>query len=115
MQSKLNLNGEQYMKLLLTQLKNQNPMDPMDNSKMLAQMSDMASLQATNEMQDSFDDVMQLVNLTGGANLVGREVEYFEGSKKVKDTVDAVTVENGQMKVQCGDTKLKLSDIKSVL
>lgn len=115
MDSKLSLNSDEYMKLMITQLENQNPMDPMDNSKMLSQMSDMASLEATKELQGSFDNVMELVNLTGGANLVGREVEYEQDGTTARATVDAVNVKDGQLNVQCGDKGLDLSDIKTVL
>lgn len=113
--SKLNLNGDQYMKLLLTQMKNQNPMDPMDNGKMLSQVSQLATLESTNSLKNGFQDVLKLVNVTGGANLVGRDITYRDGNGTASGTVDAIKTIDGKLRVECGDQSLSLSDIVSVL
>jgi flagellar basal-body rod modification protein FlgD len=113
--SKLQLTGDQYMKLLLTQMKHQNPMDPMNNSEMLSQVAQLASLEATNNLKSGFQEIMKLVNLTGGANLVGKEIEYRSGDGTVRATVDAVRTTEGELHVECGEESFGLSQIVRVL
>ena len=113
--SKLHLNGEQYMKLLLTQMKHQNPMEPMDNSEMLGQVAQLANLEATNTMKAGFESIMKLVNLTGGAGLVGKEVEYSGDGGTGRGTVSAVRTSGEKLQVECDEKVLDLSQILRIL
>ena len=115
MNTGLDLSGEKYMKLLMTQLKHQNPMDPMDNAQMTQQVAQIANLQTTKNMKEGFDKIMKLVNMTGGADLVGKEVEYRNGSQKVSNTIDAVKPDGGQLKLQCGDDTVNLSQVVRIV
>ena len=115
MNSGLDISGDKYMELLLTQLKHQNPMDPMDNAKMTEQVSQIATLQSTNKLKDGFDKIMKLINLTGGAELVGRKVEYRNGSQTAEARVSAVKPEGDRLQLQCGDETVNLSQIVRIV
>ncbi|MCH8217810.1 MAG: hypothetical protein IH892_13685, partial [Planctomycetes bacterium] len=47
-----------YMKLLVTQLQNQNPLDPMSNSDLTAQLTQFSQLEQLEAMGRSFDGVL---------------------------------------------------------
>lgn len=53
--------GEQFMQLLLAQLRNQNPLEPMDNSEFMGQMTQLNSLQELQKMNDSLTRLVNLV------------------------------------------------------
>lgn len=55
------LNKDSFMKLMLAQLQNQNPMDPMDNKEMLAQLTQMSSVETMGTLTKSFEDTTKMV------------------------------------------------------
>lgn len=51
------LDQSDFLKLLTTQLKQQDPTDPVDNKEMLAQMAQFSSLQGITEMGGTLKDI----------------------------------------------------------
>jgi len=51
------LGGEDFIKLLTTQLNNQDPTEPVDNSQMIAQLAQFSSLSATNSIKDTLSSI----------------------------------------------------------
>lgn len=47
------MGAEDFVKLLTTQLQNQDPTDPVDNTQMLAQLAQFSSLSNLNDIKDS--------------------------------------------------------------
>ncbi len=66
-----------YMKLLITQLKNQNPLEPMSNNEMASQLAQMASLQQLESMSTSFSSVLDAVELEYAGSLLGKEITFL--------------------------------------
>lgn len=46
-----------FLKMLTTQLQNQDPSDPVDNKEMVAQLAQFSSLSATTEMGSTLKDI----------------------------------------------------------
>jgi flagellar basal-body rod modification protein FlgD len=66
------------MNLLVVQLQNQNPLQPMDSSQMAAQMAQLGSLQALNNMGSSIQQMVNYLastNSMNAAQLIGKTVE----------------------------------------
>ncbi|KPF90422.1 hypothetical protein IP81_15415 [Novosphingobium sp. AAP83] len=51
------LGAEDFIKLLTTQLNNQDPTEPVDNTLMLAQLAQFSNLSNTNEMKESLQTI----------------------------------------------------------
>ncbi|NBQ88731.1 MAG: flagellar hook assembly protein FlgD [Betaproteobacteria bacterium] len=68
---------DRFLKLLVTQLKNQDPMNPMDNAQMtsqIAQINTVTGIQQLNETVKGITAQFSAMQLVQGAQLVGREV-----------------------------------------
>jgi flagellar hook assembly protein FlgD len=85
-----------YMKLLVTQLQNQNPLEPLDNNEMASQLAQFSQLQQLESMSLSFADVLITINRSYANSLLGKNVTFYardettgELNKKV-GTVDSV-------------------------
>lgn len=63
-----------YFKLLAAQLANQDMSNPMDNSEMMAQMTQMAMVQSMSAMTESIQTSTAVSTQTYAASLVGQEV-----------------------------------------
>lgn len=71
------LSQSDFLKLMTTQLNNQDPTNPMDNSQMLAQMAQMASVSGIQDMQKSIGklvDTLSAGQTLQAAALVGHQV-----------------------------------------
>lgn len=63
-----------YFKLLAAQLQNQDASNPMDNSEMMAQMTQMAMVQSLDAMTSSVQTSTAISTQTYAAGLVGQEI-----------------------------------------
>ena len=83
-----------YMKLLISQLQNQNPLEPMDNNQMasqLAQFSQLSQLESANStlssMNTSFQTVLQATNRNYANSLIGKTVTFFTEDEETGETI----------------------------
>lgn len=69
--------SQQFLKLLVTQLKNQDPLNPVDNAQMtsqMAQISTVGGIQSLNTSVNGLNTSLLQMQALQGAALVGREV-----------------------------------------
>ena len=74
---KTKLSQEQFLKLMLAQLKNQDPTKPLDNAQFLGQIAQVSTVTGIQELQSSFKDFassLQSNQLLQTSNLVGHNV-----------------------------------------
>ena len=84
------LDVSQFMDLLIAELRNQDPLDPVDNSEMAQQISQIREIAAT----DKLSSTLAAVNLTTASSLIGREVEALSDlGETVRGLVEKVTVQ----------------------
>jgi flagellar basal-body rod modification protein FlgD len=71
------LGQDQFLNLLVAQLKNQNPLDPFDDAQMMAQLAQFSQLEQTKQMTTamlSFIKQQGAANATGLTALLGKHV-----------------------------------------
>jgi len=69
------LGKDAFLKLFLTQLDNQNPWEPLDNSEFIAQMAQFASLEELSNLNTNFDLMLKLEYIAQAVQLIGHKVE----------------------------------------
>ncbi len=77
-----------YMKVLITQLQNQNPLEPMDNNEMASQLAQFSQLQQLESMNSNFAQILAITNRSYANSLIGKEVTFF-----AQDTVTGELVQ----------------------
>ncbi|OHB81020.1 MAG: hypothetical protein A2Z38_02520 [Planctomycetes bacterium RBG_19FT_COMBO_48_8] len=65
-----------YMKLLVTQLKNQNPLEPMDNNEMASQLAQFSQLQQLESMNSNFAKILAGTERNYANSLIGKEISF---------------------------------------
>ena len=84
---------DQYLQLLVTQLQNQDPLDPVSDKEFIAQLSQLSSLQSLQSLDANFSEVLKLQQLTSGSALVGKTVTFSgDDGNDATGRVSAVTV-----------------------
>ncbi|MCW8908990.1 MAG: flagellar hook assembly protein FlgD [Gammaproteobacteria bacterium] len=74
---KSSLGQDAFLKLMTTQLSNQDPFEPMDNGDFLAQMAQFGTVNGVNELLTSFQSMaasLQSSQALEASNLIGRNV-----------------------------------------
>lgn len=66
-----------YLKLLVTQLQNQNPLEPMDNQEMAMQLAQFSQLELLEKMSVTFQKVLQATDRSQAATLIGKRVTFL--------------------------------------
>jgi len=66
-----------YMKLLVAQLQNQNPLEPLDNNEMASQLTQFSQLEQLESMNTNFAKVLSSVERTYANSLIGKEVSFL--------------------------------------
>lgn len=109
-----------YMKLLVTELQNQNPLEPMDNNQMAAQLAQFSQLQQLEGMNSNFASVLAVNELAYASTLIGKQVSFLHetqsGDKELASgPVERVTTdEDGEILLSVGDKTPALEEIISV-
>ena len=108
-----------YMKLLVTQLQNQNPLEPMDNKDMTAQLAQFSQLQQLESMNNSFGKVLDSVQRGYASSLIGKEVSFkataSDGTVETRTgDVEEVLVDKDGLTLLVGDEKVDLADVLSI-
>ena len=65
-----------YMKILITQLQNQNPLEPMDNNDMSSQLAQFSQLQQLESMNSNFANVLSTTERNYANSLIGKEISF---------------------------------------
>lgn len=86
-----NLDKDDFMKILITQLQNQDPTKPMEDKEFIAQMAQFSSLEQMTNMSSQFTELSAALKGAQALNLIGRQVELVSGDRLVQGKVEAVT------------------------
>ena len=89
------LSIESYFKLLSAQLANQDMTSPMDNSEMMAQMTQMAMVQSLGTMTTNMKQEMALTKTSYLAGLIGKDVSAKVPEAEQKANPDAPKEKSG--------------------
>ncbi|HHV14955.1 MAG TPA: flagellar hook capping protein [Gelria sp.] len=104
------LDKDDFLKLLIAQLKYQDPLEPMKDREFIAEMATFSSLEQMKNLNTGFEKLADNINnnlipalmFQQSANLVGREVAYLDPDSLEEETpeiltgmVDSVLFKNG--------------------
>jgi flagellar basal-body rod modification protein FlgD len=110
------LDVDSFLKLMISQLQNQDPLNPMDNSQMLAQISQMRQISATDGLSNTLQSVLFGQSISNASSLIGREVRALgDDGNDVTGYVEKVAVADNQVNVYVGSQSVKLSNIREIL
>lgn len=107
------LGKDDFLKLLITQLSNQDPTSPMDNTQFIAQMAQFSSLEQMTNMNQEFGKLNNMLVSSQAVGTIGKTVDVDVGGVKTTGTVDAVTYGNNPQ-VRIGNMYYDMKQISAV-
>ena len=112
-----------FLQLLITQLQNQTPFEPVDNSAFMQQMAQFSSMEEQRELNDnllallSFQGALaKIQGLSEGSALLGKQVTYDDGSGNLTTgTAESVFVDSqGGVKIVIDGERIDLGQITGI-
>ncbi|MDI3518101.1 MAG: flagellar basal-body rod modification protein FlgD [Caldanaerobacter sp.] len=110
--TKSELGKDDFLMLLVTQLKNQDPLNPVDDKEFLAQLAQFSALEQMRNLNESFNFVKAIALI--GKNVYATINEGNGNYKEVFGKVDAVYRENGQYFLKVKGLDIPLDAVRAV-
>ncbi len=103
---------DQFLKLMVAQLKSQDPLEPMKDQEFLGQLAQFSTLSGIEKLNANFSDMLSLQQITQGSNLIGRQVVYKDADgKTTQGTVQGFAVNQGRVELQIGNDAVGLDRV----
>jgi flagellar basal-body rod modification protein FlgD len=109
------LDQDAFLKLLVAQLRYQNPMSPADPQAFLAQTAQFTTVEKLTQLTTQLADSDRMAQVATGSALVGRNITYQldDGTTKPGTVTSARPTEDGCVLV-VNDTEIALDDVTAV-
>jgi flagellar basal-body rod modification protein FlgD len=113
------LGKQDFLKLLMAQLSNQDPMKPMDDTQMIAQMAQFSALEATQSLKDVVQQSSNTQTISSAAALIGKYIRADQAdTTTINGAVTGVKFEttNGSVTpiIQVDGTDVNYSTINQI-
>jgi len=108
------LGKDAFLHLLITQLKNQDPLNPLKDSEFVAQLATFSSLEQLGNLNKGMDKMASQAvqqNLLTAVSMIGKEVVTTDGKRGVVHSV--VTADDG-IRLRVGEDSILLSNIREI-
>ena len=90
---KMELKTEDFIKMMITQLQNQDPLEPAKNQELLAQMSQIGQLQSSTTLQESLQGMVLQNQIGSASGLIGKTVKGLDSTDApVEGLVNSIKV-----------------------
>lgn len=108
------LGQEDFLKLMVEQMRNQNPLDPQDNSEFFNQIAQFQTLDAMNVISEAITTLVEISGLSNASSLIGRtivaevdqspdpETGFPRPPQEITGVVDRVTFDSNGAVLQVG-------------
>lgn len=109
------LDRDAFLKLLVAQLKYQDPTKPADTSQMVAQSAQLTMVERLNDIATAMQDAAASDKLSLAGSLVGKDVTFRNSvGLDVTARVDSVRFEEGELSVQAGGNSVPIGSVIAV-
>jgi flagellar basal-body rod modification protein FlgD len=114
--SNFNLQPMDFIKMMVTQLQQQDPTKPADNSQLLAQMGQIGQLQSSNTLTESLKGMVLQNQIGSAGNLIGKSIQGLDDqNNELGGVVNSVKVEGTDVFLELDNgNKLALSRVTSI-
>lgn len=103
---------DQFLQLMVAQLKAQDPLTPTTNGEFLAQLAQFSTLSGTEKLNTSFSEMLSLQEITQGSSLIGKNVSYTnDAGAAASGLVKSAGVTDGKLSLQVNSDTVQLSQI----
>lgn len=110
------LGMDDFLKLMISELQNQDPLSPMDNSQLLQQISQMREIASTSSLTDTLQAVLLGQSINNASSLIGKQVRVLNASGDyITGNVEKVSVAQGNVQLYVAGQPVALGNVSEIL
>lgn len=112
---RLELGQDTFMKLLLTQLKYQDPLSPMEDREFITQMAQFSTLSEMQKLNKSVTEMVAAQTLANATVLIGKTISGLSSSgDTVTGVAQAAIMREGKVYLRVGSSELEVATVREV-
>jgi len=110
------LGKDSFLKLLVTELRHQDPTKPMEDKAFIAQMAQFSSLEQMTNIKKEITNLNHSSKSHEAFSLLGKNISAFNPRTKsrIDGQVTSIQFLNNQLKIMVGKKEVSMKDINSV-
>lgn len=109
------LGKDAFMRLLLNQMQNQDPLNPMDGADFFAQLAQLSLLEQMYQLNDTLSASQRQQQLVQAGTLIGRKIEAtLQDGTSVSGVVDGVHMVDNVVYLDVNGSQVALGDVTTV-
>jgi len=116
------LDINQFLQLMVSELTHQDPLNPMDNTQLVQQIGELRAVAASDQLTSTLQAVQTQQSLTTASSLIGKQVTALTtDNQNISGKVTSVSVEvdpdnnaKRTYKVKIGDQSIDLQNVREV-
>jgi flagellar basal-body rod modification protein FlgD len=109
------LGKDQFLNLLMTQMQNQDPLEPMDSQATIAQLAQFSSLEQMQNLNEQVSVSRRSDELIGSAQLIGSRMSgQLLNGRQIQGVVEEVKWENNDMLLKIDGTVYSIKQLESL-
>lgn len=89
------LDSDEFTQIILTELANQDPLEPNDTSALLEQLSTIRSIESDTQLNDTLSSLVDRSDFSAAASLIGSQVTTSDNGLSLREVVSVTQNDDG--------------------
>ena len=107
---------DDFVSLLVTELQNQDPLEPMKNEAILQQISQIREIESSRRLTETLESVLLGQSVGTASSLLEKNIVGLSDlSETVTGRVDRVSIADGLVKLHIGEHTINLKNVGEIL
>jgi len=113
----INMNSEDFLKLVVAQFENQDPTNPVSNEDFVLQLSQLTTLEQMQDLTATVSATSPILQLSSSASMMGKLVQFTNPDIGGNETgvVDKVVMKNGKILMEINGLQVPFTNLTQVL
>lgn len=103
---------EDFLRILLTQLRFQDPLKPVDNQQFVAQLAQFSALEINRQQSEKIDTLLTIQANNQAVGLIGKSVEVRNANGSTVGTVSAISFATGEPRLTINSNGTTFVDVR---
>ena len=107
------LGRDDFLQILITQLKNQDPTSPMEDKEFIAQMAQFSTLEQMTNMSEEFGSLAEGLSASRAVSMLGKQVTIAADGQTIEGLVSAVTG-GASPQIEVNGQQFSINDVQRI-
>jgi len=95
------MSSDEFIKVLMTELSNQDPFEPQDSGALLEQMSNLRNIESQLSLQDSLETLVMQQQMASAGGMIGNMVQGLDGNNdRIQGLVASVRMQGDDVMLE---------------